>query len=166
MIIYEEILREFQKQRIKYVLVGGMALNILGSMRSTADMDILVEMSDQNLKKVIKILIKNGYKVKQPVDPMGMADQVTRRDWIQNKHMKAFNFYKDQELKEVDIIIETPVPYEKARKTAPTVKCGRLTLPVISIEHLITMKKKSNRPVDKLDIQDLKRIKTLRERRK
>ena len=166
MIIYEEILREFQKQRIKYVLVGGMALNILGSMRSTADMDILVEMSDQNLKKVIKILMKNGYRVKQPVDPMGMADQVTRRDWIQNKHMKAFNFYKDQELKEVDIIIETPVPYEKARKTALTVKCGRLTLPVISIEHLIVMKKKSNRPVDKLDIQDLKRIKTLRERRK
>jgi len=166
LIIYEEILREFQKQRIKYVLVGGMALNILGSMRSTADMDILVEMSDQNLKKVIKILMKNGYRVKQPVDPMGMADQVTRRDWIQNKHMKAFNFYKDQELKEVDIIIETPVPYEKARKTALTVKCGRLTLPVISIEHLITMKKKSNRPVDKLDIQDLKRIKTLRERRK
>ena len=166
MIIYEEILREFQKQKVKYVLVGGMALNILGSMRSTADMDILVEMSDQNLKKVIKILVKNGYKVKQPVDPMGMADEVTRRDWIQNKHMKAFNFYKDQELKEVDIIIETPVSYEKARKTALTIKCGRLTLPVISIEHLITMKKKSNRPVDKLDIEDLKRIKILRERHK
>ncbi|OGX30368.1 MAG: hypothetical protein A2705_04770 [Omnitrophica WOR_2 bacterium RIFCSPHIGHO2_01_FULL_52_10] len=166
MIIYEEILREFQKQRVKYVLVGGMAINMLGSLRSTADMDILVEMSDQNLKKVIKILIKNGYKVKQPVDPMGMADQVTRRDWIQNKHMKAFNFYKDRELKEVDIIIKTPVSYEEARKTALTIKCGRLTLPVISIEHLITMKRKSNRPVDKLDIQDLKRIKTLRERRK
>jgi len=166
LIIYEEILREFQKQRVKYVLVGGMAINMLGSLRSTADMDILVEMSDQNLKKVIKILIKNGYKVKQPVDPMGMADQVTRRDWIQNKHMKAFNFYKDRELKEVDIIIKTPVSYEEARKTALTIKCGRLTLPVISIEHLITMKRKSNRPVDKLDIQDLKRIKTLRERRK
>lgn len=129
-------------------------------------MDILVEMSDQNLAKVIKILTKNGYKVKQPVDPMDLADQVTRRDWVQNKHMKAFNFYKDRELKEVDIIIETPVSYEKARKTALTIKCGRLTLPVISIEHLITMKKKSNRPVDKLDIEDLKRIKMLRERHK
>ncbi|MBI5149442.1 MAG: nucleotidyltransferase family protein [Candidatus Omnitrophica bacterium] len=166
MIIYEEILREFQKQKIKYVLVGGMALNILGSLRNTADMDVLVEMSDQNLKKVIKILTKNGYKVKQPVDPMGMADKATRRDWVQNKHMKAFNFYKDQELKEVDIIIETPVSYEKARKTALTIKCGRLTLPVISVEHLITMKKKSNRPVDKLDIEDLKRIKMLRGRHK
>lgn len=166
MIIYEEILREFQEQKVKYVLVGGMALNILGSMRSTADMDILVEMSDQNLKKVIKVLTKNGYKVKHPVDPMDLADQVTRRDWIQNKHIKAFNFYKDRELKEVDIIIETPVSYEKARKTAMTIKCGRLTLPVISLEHLITMKKKSNRPVDKLDIEDLKRIKMLRERHK
>ena len=97
---------------------------------------------------------------------MGMADKVTRRDWIQNKHMKAFNFYKDRELKEVDIIIETPVSYEKARKTALTIKCGRLTLPVISIEYLIAMKKKSNRPVDKLDIEDLKRIRILRERHK
>ncbi|MBI3617855.1 MAG: hypothetical protein HY210_06530 [Candidatus Omnitrophica bacterium] len=26
MIIYEEIFREFQKQKVKYVLVGGMAL--------------------------------------------------------------------------------------------------------------------------------------------
>ena len=50
MIFYEEIFWAFQKQKVKYVLVGGIAVNLLGSMRSTADLDILVEMSDDNLK--------------------------------------------------------------------------------------------------------------------
>src|SRR3989344_3304390 len=114
MIIYEEILREFQKQKVKYVLVGGIALNLLGSLRSTADLDILVEMSDNNLAKVVQILKRQGYRVKQPVDPMGIANSRIRQDWIKNKHMKAFNFYKEQEFKEVDIIIDSPVSYEKA----------------------------------------------------
>jgi hypothetical protein len=33
MIFYEEIFRAFQKQKVKYVLVGGIAVNLLGSMR-------------------------------------------------------------------------------------------------------------------------------------
>ena len=75
MIIYEEILREFQKQKVKYVLVGGIAVNLLGALRSTADMDILVEMSDSNLAKIVTILKKQGYRVKQPVDPIMIADK-------------------------------------------------------------------------------------------
>ena len=101
MIFYEEILRAFQKQKAKYVIVGGIAVNLLGSMRSTADLDILVEMSDDNLEKIVKILKRRGYRVKQPVDPMKIADRETRENWIKNKHMKTFNFYKEGELKEV-----------------------------------------------------------------
>ena len=44
MIIYQEILQDFQRQKVKYVIVGGIAVNLLGSFRNTADMDILVEM--------------------------------------------------------------------------------------------------------------------------
>ena len=50
MIFYEAIFRAFQKQEVKYVLVGGIAFNLPGAMRNTADLDILVEMSDHNLK--------------------------------------------------------------------------------------------------------------------
>ncbi len=164
MIFYEEILLAFQKQKVKYVLVGGIAVNILGSMRGTADLDILVEMSDENLKKIVKILKSRGYRVKQPVDPMGIADRKTREDWIKNKHMKAFNFYKKNELKEVDIIIESPVSFEEARKDAIRIKVDNLTLPVISIDKLIKMKRKTKRAIDKLDIEELKKIKKLRKK--
>jgi predicted nucleotidyltransferase len=162
MIFYEEIFRAFQKQKVKYVLVGGIAVNLLGAMRNTADLDILVQMSDDNLKKIVQILKKQGYKVKQPVDPMKIADPETRKDWIEKKHMKAFNFYKDDELKEVDIVIESPVSFEEAEKSALRIKVDDLTLPVISIDQLIEMKRKTDRTVDKLDIEELTKIKKLK----
>ncbi|NQS90663.1 hypothetical protein HQ584_12840 [Patescibacteria group bacterium] len=162
MIFYEEILRAFQKQKVKYVLVGGIAVNLLGSLRSTADLDILVEMSDDNLKKIIKILKNQSYRVKQPLDPKKIADKKTREDWIKNKHLKALNFYKKGDLKEVDIIIESPVSFEEARRSAICIKVDKLILPVISIDKLIKMKKSTGRAIDKLDIKELKIIKKLR----
>lgn len=162
MILYEEILREFQKQKVKYVIVGGIAINLLGLLRSTADMDILAEMSNENLRKVVSILKKKGYHIKQPVEPMGIADEKLRYEWIQKKHMKAFNFYKEDELKEVDIIIESPVPYEEAKKNALKIKIENMILPIISIDNLIKMKKGTGRSVDKFDIEELKKIKKLK----
>ncbi len=165
MIIYEDILKAFQKQKVKYVLVGGIAVNLLGSLRSTADMDILVEMSDDNLRRVVTILKRKGYRIKQPVDPMGIADKATRECWIKKKHMKAFNFYKGDELKEIDIIIDTPVTFEEANNDALRIKSGDIIIPVISIDKLIKMKINTGRSIDKLDIEELNKIKKLRKRR-
>ena len=158
MILYGEILKDFQKEKVKYIVVGGLAFNLLGGQRSTSDLDILVEMSDVNLSKIVKILKKRGYCVKQPVDPMGIADKPTRHDWIHNKNMKAFNFYKENEFKEIDIIIETPVSFEVAKKTIQHIKLGTLTIPVISIANLIKMKKKADRDIDRTDIKELKAL--------
>jgi len=162
MILYGEILQEFQRQKVKYVLVGGLALNLLGVERSTHDLDILVEMSDENLAKVVSILKERGYKVKQPVDPMGIADKKTRLDWIKNKNMKAFNFYKEDEMKEVDILIDSPVQYSEAKRDAVQFKSDQLKIPVISIKKLIKMKKDTGRPTDQFDVDMLKRVEKLK----
>ena len=164
--IYEEIFRAFRKNKVRYAIVGGIAVNLLGSFRSTADLDILVEMTDTNLSKVVKILTGLGYRVKQPVDPMGIADEKTRKDWIKNKHMTAFNFYKDDEFKEIDIIIDSPVRYEDAKADVRKIAAGDLSLPVVSEKHLIAMKKKAGRPVDRLDIKELQNLQRLRIRPK
>ena len=161
MIIYEDVLREFHERGVKYLIVGGIAVNLLGSLRSTADLDIIVELSDRNIEKIIGILKNNGYYVKQPVNPMELAVKETRDDWIKNKNLKAFNFYKKEGLEEVDIIIESPLSFEKAMETAVLIKVDDITLPVISAENLIEMKKHAGRAVDKLDIEELKKIKKL-----
>lgn len=160
--IYEDVLRDFQKAKVKYVLVGGIAFNLHGAVRNTADLDILVEMSDKNLEKIVKILKKRGYQVRQPVDPMKIADPKIRNEWIRKKHMKAFNFYKDRELKEVDIIIESPVSYESAAKECVRLKVGNLSIILISLKQLIQMKQKTGRPVDQQDVAALKQIQQMR----
>lgn len=162
MIIYEEVLRDFQKERVKYVVVGGIALNLHGSLRNTADLDILVEMSDENLRKIVSILQRHGYRVRQPVDPLQIANAETRKNWIHNKHMKAFNFFKDRGLKEVDIIIDSPVSYKAASGKAKKIKIDDLVLPLISINHLIKMKQPTGRDIDRLDVAELKKIKKLK----
>ena len=162
--IYEEIFREFQREKVRYLIVGGIALNLLGGLRTTADLDILVEMTNPNLLKIIKILKKKGYRAKQPVDPMQFVDRETREDWIKNKHMKAFNFYKNDELKEVDLIIDSPVTFEGAKKRIKRIRVDDLSLPVISIDDLIRMKRSAGRDVDQWDVKELKKIKKLRGR--
>lgn len=161
MIIYEDILREFYKQRIKYVIVGGIALNLLGAKRVTYDLDILVQMKENNLRKIVEILREKGYSVKQPVDPMGLADDKTRNGWIKNKHLKALNFYKDNTGEEVDIILDNGVDFEKAYKNSRVIRGKNMSIRVISPDDLIKMKKHAGRKVDDMDIELLKEIKRI-----
>ena len=159
MIIYEEILSEFQKNKVDYVIVGGIALNLLGGSRYTSDLDIVAELSNANLAKVLKILKKMGFHSKLPVDPFGITKKEIREDWIKNKNLKALNFYKNESMAEVDIIIDAPLSYERIKKNKVYVKMQRLSLPVISINDLITMKKAAGRDQDKVDVTKLKIIK-------
>jgi hypothetical protein len=72
--------------------------------------------------------------------------------------MKAFNFYKDKTLEEVDIVIDSPVSYDKARRSLRRIRVGGISLPVISVKNLIRMKKRAGRPVDRVDVETLKMI--------
>lgn len=159
--IYEDILKAFHKNRVQYVVVGGIAFNLLGCFRATEDLDILVDMTDDNLFKVVKILKQKKYYVKQPVDPLLIADETTRKDWIKNKNMLAFCFYKETG-EQVDIIIESPVQYAEAVKKAEWVKVDKMSLPVISVDDLIKMKSKTGRDKDKFDVEVLKKMKKAR----
>ncbi len=70
MIIYAQELRDFNKHRVQYVIVGGIAFNLLDGFRATADLDILIKMTEANLSKLVRILRRHGYRLLQPVDPM------------------------------------------------------------------------------------------------
>ncbi|MBO1225691.1 MAG: hypothetical protein JYX80_14815 [Candidatus Scalindua sediminis] len=118
---YEEIIRKFNNAGVRYAIVGGVAVNLHGHIRMTADLDILLELEDNNLAKAVTTLRESGFafKGKIPVDPMGLADSNTRSDWIKNKNMKALNFYRGTE--EVDLVIDSPVKYEDAKNDL----CGK-----------------------------------------
>jgi hypothetical protein len=149
---YEEVIRKFNNADVRYAIVGGVAVNLHGHIRMTVDLDILLELEDNNLAKAVTTLKESGFVCKVSVDPMGLADSNTRNDWIKNKNMKALNFYRGTE--EVDLVIDSPVKYEDAKKAIFTVK--DVNYPVVSKEDLIKMKEVTNRQHDKDDIRKLK----------
>lgn len=163
--IYGQELKEFNQRRIRYIIVGGMAFNLLGGFRSTADLDIIIDMKKGNLLKLVGILYKHGYKLLQPVDPADVLDRKKRTELIKRKNMKTLSFLKDNSLNQVDVIFDSPVPFATALKSIITVKVDGLRLPVVGIDRLIDMKKTAGRPIDRADIAELKVLRDLKDTR-
>ncbi len=82
---YEEIIRKFNNAGVRHAIAGGVAVNLQGHIRMTADLDILLELEDNNLAKAVITLKESGFVCKVPVDPMGLADSNKRNDWIKIK---------------------------------------------------------------------------------
>ncbi|MBI5573741.1 MAG: hypothetical protein HY919_04205 [Elusimicrobia bacterium] len=159
---YIQIFDELNKEEIEYLVVGGLALNLLGIPRATYDIDLLLELSSHNLIKFLSLVKKWGFKPKVPVSIMDFAEKEKRDGWIKKKNMKAFCLVNpDWALSEIDIIIDTPVTYNLAAKDAKHIKIGTapaVSVPVISVNNLIKMKQKTARQQDKADIRYLRKL--------
>lgn len=51
-----DLLRRFQREGVKYILVGGQAVRLNGFVRATEDIDILLPSSIENGRRVIRAL--------------------------------------------------------------------------------------------------------------
>lgn len=59
---YEELLRLFNKYRVRYCIVGAFAVAFYAVPRYTKDMDIFVEPSVLNARKILKALVEFGFE--------------------------------------------------------------------------------------------------------
>lgn len=156
---YERILKELNRQRIKYLVVGGFAVNLHGYDRVTGDLDIILLMTDTNVKKFVDVAKQFKLKPRIPVALKDFAVPEFRNNWITEKNMKAFALFNPKnEAEHVDVIIDHPVDFKAAYKTKTSIKAGDLTISLISITDLIKMKKAAGRERDKVDIKALKMI--------
>ncbi len=160
MLDYLGIFRKFNDEGIRYLVVGGVAMNLLGIPRVTYDIDILIDMQDDNISALMRLTKEWGFKPKVPVNVMDFADKAKRDEWIATKNMKAFNLVNAKwALSEIDVIIDAPVDYSEARKRAKKITVQGVPIPVISIDDLIKMKRAAGRELDKADIQYLRQVK-------
>jgi hypothetical protein len=156
---YLGIFKELNKKRIKYIVCGGLAVNLLGIPRMTYDVDLLVDMEDRNLEKLLNLLKKWGFSPRMPVDMMDFADKKIRQSWIKKKRMKAFNVYNTKwAISEIDILIDAPLDYKKASKRASHKKINNIKVPLVAVRDLIKMKEETGRRQDKADIRYLKEL--------
>lgn len=158
-IFYEEVFWALNKAKIDYVVCGGVAVILYGFARLTVDLDLIVGLEKENLEKVYDLLNKLNYKPKTPIKKEEFIDKEKLRKLAEEKNMKVVSFYNLKDpLKVVDICVNLPKISEILKRKG-YIKVKNLTIPIISIDRLIEMKKTLARPQDLIDVENLKKIK-------
>ncbi|MBI3982274.1 MAG: nucleotidyltransferase [Gemmatimonadetes bacterium] len=142
-----QVCAKLNERGAHYVLVGAAAVQLWGLTRATRDIDILIERTEENARRVLSALSEVGFAlarewfaeeiVKKPVTIIG--------DWPR-----------------VDILtVAWNVHYPEARAEATVFEVEGVPIPAASIDHLIASKR-TGRLQDAADIEALEEIKRLR----
>ncbi len=161
-VFYEKILKELNRAGVRYVVAGGIAVNLHGVPRATADLDLLIEMSPSNVRKLVNVMRKVGYLPRIPVGWESLTLENLQR-WKKEKHMRAITFRNPKvPYEEVDVILEHSLDMTRVLREKKLVKAGDLRIPLISLDHLITLKRRSKRLQDLADVKALQKLIKLR----
>lgn len=164
MMFYEKVLKAFNREGVEFVVIGGIALNLHGVPRATADLDMAIALEEENLKKIVNILKAFGHKPRAPINIDEFAIGNLER-WRNEKKMDTFTFWNPKKpYEEIDILIHNPIDFGQLKSKAQIITAEGLEIPIASIDHLIKLKRISNREQDKSDIKALQKIEKLREK--
>ncbi len=157
--LFEKIFQLFQDRGIRYLIVGGVAVNLHGFARATADLDLLISLDQDNVQKFILSMQDLGWRPRAPVPLQTFADPQARASWIREKQMKAFAIYNPKnEIEHLDILLTFENQFADFYQRRNTLSARDIQLPVISLKDLILMKKAAGRERDQIDIRALEEI--------
>lgn len=145
-----ELLERLVQAEIRFVLVGGLAVNAWGYLRGTQDVDVVPDPDPGNLAKLDRLL----QDLRGQVDVGGrLLDSASISTFLRT----GDRTFVRTELGQVDVLQGLPqVPrFEDLEKQAKQIDLDGLAVQVCSLEHLLEMKRASSRPRDHDDIQAL-----------
>ncbi len=158
--LYENIFRTFNELGLKYVIIGGIAVNLHGYDRHTGDLDIVIAMTNDEIQKFIHAVEKLKMLPRMPVKLQEFADPQKRKEWMYEKGMKVFSVYNPHNpIEDIDVVmIEQIIEFDILYTNSVIMKDRELILRIASIPDLIALKKHAGRERDLLDIRALKRL--------
>ena len=154
---YRLIFQALAESEIRYLVVGGVAVNLHGYRRFTGDIDILLALDENNLKKMTKLMHEMGYVERLPVELKSLSDRKQVEQWIAEKGMTAYSFLSgDQNRINVDVLADASLQYDDfaSRMVMIDMEEG-LRVPVIALDDLLAMKRQAGRDQDIVDVQKL-----------
>ncbi|HCI12634.1 MAG: hypothetical protein A2063_08615 [Gallionellales bacterium GWA2_60_142] len=155
-----ELLSALSEGQVEYVLVGGLAVQLHGYMRSTFDIDLVLAMNDENLVRFIDVAKRFGLTPSIPVsiDSLRNAGQIEQ--WHREKGMLAFALREPQiGGGVVDVLVRPEVSFEQLKRNAVAGALFAQQVWIACIDDLLVMKRAANRSKDQLDIAALEKIK-------
>jgi hypothetical protein len=138
---FQDFIRAFNDNRVRYILVGGYAVILHGYIRSTADMDIWVDKTKVNYQKLKKALNQFG------------APGFSENEFLGDE----FNVWGfGREPNRIEILSEVKgLKFDVAYKKSITYEQENLPIRFIHFNDLLESKKAAGRFKDKNDIEQL-----------
>jgi len=139
---FEELLKLFNKNKVKYCIVGAYAFAFYATPRFTKDLDMLVEPDKENAFKIIKSLGEFGFK----------SLDLTEKDFSREGKIVQLGY----EPVRVDLMTSIEgCTFEEVWKNRAVGVYGKQKIFFIGINELIKNKKSLKRKQDKIDVSIL-----------
>ena len=137
---FEDLLRSFNRHKVKYCIAGAYAVAFYGKPRYTKDIDILIDPTTENGNKIVKALDAFGFK----------SLELTAEDFTKEGQIIQLGY----EPIRIDILTSIQAcPFVKAWKNRKRGTYGKEKAYFLGLEDLIKSKKKSKRKQDQADIE-------------
>jgi predicted nucleotidyltransferase len=141
---FRDFIQQFNENQVKYILIGGYSVILHGYSRTTGDMDIWVERTTENYKKIKFAFACFG---------MPMFD-MTEENFLHHPEWDVFTYGKPPS--SIDIMTNVKgMSFEECFSKAVFFEEDGLEIRTIHINNLISAKKASGRAKDQQDIENL-----------
>jgi hypothetical protein len=145
----ERILDALAQHGVDHVIVGGLAVQTHGHVRTTVDIDVLPSRDPSNLIRLADALNALEARILNP------GSEGTKIDAMTLPRAGLWQFTTRHGA--IDVLHDAPgaPPYDELRARALVIRLGDLELAVAGLDDLISMKRASGRPVDLEDLAAL-----------
>ena len=156
----ETIVKALNDAKVKYLIVGGVAVVAHGYERLTKDLDLVIGLERENILRGLRALIGVGYNMRIPVTPEQFADPKLRESWRREKNMIVLQLWSDLHRRTpVDVFVYEPFDFTKELKRALRVPLfGNEQATIVSYKTLLKLKKSAGRSQDLADIEKLHKL--------
>ncbi len=156
---FEPVLKVLTDAGVRYLVVGGVAVVLHGHLRTTGDLDLVVELSPENLARALDALEQSGFQPRPPVALRSFADPETRRSWIETKNLQGFSLWHP-ELPgfEVNLFVEEPFDFDQAWGRKVDVVLANTVATIIGLQDLLELKRSAGRARDLEDVAVLEAL--------
>ncbi len=135
--------RELNKQKAKYIVIGGMAMIQAGFTRATEDIDLLIDSSAENQERVREAL-------------MALPDQAIRD--VRPQDLDNYTVVKVADEFVIDLMKSAcGIDYDNAKTLAETVTIEGVEIPFANAQ-LLWKLKQTKREKDELDLMFLREL--------
>nr|WP_294777569.1 hypothetical protein [uncultured Flavobacterium sp.] len=142
------IWQKLNENNVRYLTIGGLAVNIYGYTRNTGDVDILIEDTPENRKNLRKAFAAIGIGDFEAIETMQFIPGFTDFTISYDLRLDVMTSIKGIENESFDSLLNN----------ATIVLLKETPVYFLDYDSLIKAKKATNRLKDQLDIEELEKI--------